>query len=133
MKHKIIRFCMSSFSSFVVDYIIYSLMVLLLSDSAEMLLISNISARIISSVFNYCLNRRFVFNAEKSTRSAASYFLLALFILVMNNIVLEVLTQSFNINAFAAKILTECILFILSWIVQSRLIFRRIKEVKRDE
>ena len=132
MRNKLLRFCVSSFSAFLADYLLYSLMVLMLSDSAKMLLVSNITARIVSASFNYFMNRRFVFDAEKSGKSALSYFLLALFILAMNNVVLEILTQKFYINAFAAKIITECIMFTVSWFVQSRLIFRKGR-VKNNE
>jgi len=133
MRSKLLKFCVSSFSSFLVDYLIYSLMVMILSDSAKMLLVSNITARVISASFNYYMNRRFVFDADKSKKSAASYFLLALFILAMNNIVLELLTQKININAFVAKVFTECIMFTVSWFIQSRVIFKKRKEARSDE
>lgn len=53
------------------------------------------------------------------------YFELAAFILVMNNIILEALTQIIHMPVYPAKILTECTLFLISWLVQNFLIFAR--------
>ena len=56
------------------------------------------------------------------------YFELAAFILVMNNIILEALTQLVHVPVYPAKILTECTLFLISWLVQNFLIFPRDPE-----
>ncbi len=131
LKNRILKFCLSSFSAFLADCLIYSVMLYILSDSALMILVSNVTARVISASFNYFLNRRFVFGAEKSARSAASYFLLALFILALNNAVLELLTQVIHIYALPAKLITEMLLFSVSWLVQSRVIFRKKGDVEK--
>lgn len=86
---------------------------------------ANILARLVSAFYNYCMNCYFVFHKEKKIGTAMQYFELAAFILVMNNIILEALTQIIHMPVYPAKILTECTLFLISWLVQNFLIFAR--------
>ena len=65
------------------------------------------------------MNCYFVFYKEKKIGTAMQYFELAAFILVMNNIILEALTQIIHMPVYPAKILTECTLFLISWLVQN--------------
>lgn len=53
------------------------------------------------------------------------YFLLAGCILMMNNVILEGFTQVLRIPVYPAKLLTECLLFLISWTVQRRMIFKK--------
>lgn len=89
---------------------------------------ANILARLVSAFYNYCMNCYFVFHKEKKVQTAMQYFELAAFILVMNNMILEVLTQIAHVPVYPAKILTECTLFLVSWMVQNFLIFPRDPE-----
>ena len=124
---KIVKFAISSFSSFVVDYIIFTVLMFFLPHSFLWILICNIIARIISSFYNYSVNCRFVFKMPKKMQTGLQYFLLVVIILCINNIVLEFYTQVLNIAVYIAKILTELTLFILSWMVQNKFIFKKNK------
>ncbi len=121
----IIKFSFSSFSSFVLDYILFSVLIFILPSTPAMIITANISARIISAVYNYCINCRFVFKERKKIRSAVHYFLLALFILTMNNILMECFTQLIHISPYLSKLITECTLFIISWLIQRNIIFKK--------
>lgn len=57
--------------------------------------------------------------------SRRSYFALACLILVMNNLFLELFVQVFHMSVYPAKLLTECLLFVLSWVVQRYVIFQK--------
>lgn len=123
-----IKFTLSSMSSFVVDYILFGIFIILLKNIPEYILVSNVLARIISAAYNYLMNVKLVFKMEKPTiRSASQYFLLALFILCMNNIILSGILYITGIPAMAAKIITELILFIMSFIIQHTFIFKKRK------
>lgn len=119
----IIKFSFSSFSSFVLDYILFSLFIYVLPSTHTMIITANISARIISAVYNYCINCRFVFKENKKIRSAIHYFLLVIFILTINNILMECLTGLIHLSPYTAKVITECTLFIISWLIQKKVIF----------
>lgn len=125
---EILKFSASSFIGFIVDYLMYSLLICITSGLGlrYALRISNIGARMVSATVNYTLNRRFVFKSESGVaRSAIQYFLLAVVILCGNTLVLEVLVGRCGINQMLAKILTEIIFFVISWLVQRCVIFRK--------
>lgn len=122
---QIIKFCTSSLLSFCIDFLIYSIS-LIMSGS---ILFSNAFARIISLHFNFFINKKFVFEAGKSGKTSSkeyfSYLGLAAFIFVMNTLILRGIVETFHINVIIAKILTEVILFTLSYLVQKKLVFSR--------
>ncbi len=122
--YSILKFSASSLSSFLLDYLLFSALIYFLPDTAVMILTANISARVISAIYNYCINCKFVFKENKKIRSAASYFLLAVFILTMNNLLLSFFTSVFSLSPYIAKLITECTLFIISWLIQKKIIFK---------
>ena len=81
----------------------------------------------VSSYYNYSMNCKYVFKTGKAPRTAMEYFLLAGCILVMNNVILEGFTQVLLIPVYPAKLLTECLLFLISWTVQRCMIFKKNK------
>ena len=125
---EIIKFSASSLVSFLVDYSLYSLLIIMtggLGITAS-LAVSNVTARIISASVNYTINRKLVFKSEKSVwKSAIQYFMLAAAILAGNTLVLGLLVERLDMNQYGAKLLTELIFFILSWFVQRFLIFKK--------
>ena len=121
---EILKFSASSFIGFLVDYTIYSLL-LLFSLRIES---ANVVARIVSASVNYTLNRKFVFKNKGSIlKSALQYFLLAALILIGNTFTLKLLVYTCGINKMIAKILTEIAFYILSWLVQRFIIFKKNK------
>lgn len=125
---EILKFSGSSFVGFLVDYAMYSLLLLVTSH----LLLSNIGARVVSAAVNYNLNRRYVFRAgHAGTKSALQYFLLAAAILLGNTVVLHFLVNICGINRMLAKMLTEVLFFTVSWLVQRCLIFPQQKQLRR--
>ncbi len=130
---KILLFCLSSFSSFLLDYLLFNLFRFLLPDNkfisgVVITDIANVAARIISATFNYVLNTKIVFDTKKSIKSASSYFILALFILVFNTFILTILTKFAHIDPAVGKLITETIMFFFSYFVQSKIIFRNKEE-----
>lgn len=126
---EILKFSASSFISFLVDYILYSLLIF----ANVNFRIANIGARIISATVNYILNRKYVFQSKSSiTKSASQYVLLAAAILFFNTVLLELLVDYGGINQMLAKICCELICFLLSWGIQRCLIFRRKKTIAQE-
>jgi putative flippase GtrA len=123
---EILKFSASSLASFAIDYCMYALLLAVTGASgiANGLIISNIGARIVSGTANYTMNRKFVFKSRAGfARSAAQYILLAAFILAGNTVVLSMLAGTLGLNKLIAKLVTEMIFFIISWIVQRYVIF----------
>lgn len=122
----ILKFTLSSFLSFLLDYLLFFMMVLLFSSNPWNLIIANVSARIISASFNYFINCTFVFQNKSGIASVARYFLLALFILMVNSILLALFTRVFAISSSNAKLVTEGTLFIISWFIQKLVVFNKM-------
>lgn len=116
---QIIKFSLSSFISFIIDYILF-----IVFNFFTSITLSNIFARIISSIFNYNINKKIVF---KSKNNLIGYYFLAIIILILNTLILDTFIYSFEINMYFSKILTEFLLFILSYLVQRNLIFKNNK------
>lgn len=122
----ILRFASASFVSFVADYLLFLLGTLLLPASAVGLLAANVIARFGSAALNYTLNTRAVFHDGRPMRKTLpQYALLATFILVANSAVLAFFVNLVGIPPQIAKVLTEIILFILSFTIQSCVIYKR--------
>ena len=118
---EILKFSASSLSAFLVDYALYSLIFLLSNN----LLLSNVIARGISAFINFTLNRKFVFRSkEPLLRAAVKYFLLAAGILAGNTLVLGFLVNSLSIHQMLAKLITEVLFFMLSWLIQKFVVFK---------
>lgn len=121
----ILRFTLSSFSSFLLDYLLFFVFMLVLPHTAPAIMAGNVMARLISAFYNYSMNCCFVFYKNRSVTTAVDYFMLAAFILLMNNVILEFFTQTAGISVYPAKVMTESILFLLSLFVQKFMIFRK--------
>ena len=125
----IIKFSCSSLLSFLVDYLLFSV-IFSLSGSKT---ISNLTARVFSSIFNFMLNKKLVFgNKESLAKSALKYFSLAAVILAVNTLLLELLARYAVKNAYIAKIIVEVLLFMFSWTMQRCFVFKK-KGLTKDE
>lgn len=117
-----IKFSLSSIISFILDYLLYTILYLL----SNKLIFSNILARIISSTTNYTINKKVVFkNKQKPSKTIIKYLLLSISILLINTLILSILVNKLNLNAILAKVITEVLLFVFSYKVQQQLIFKK--------
>lgn len=124
MKAKFVKFATSSFLGFLIDYALFCGLSSIFPNTKSYILAANIAARIVSAICNYTINCHLVFREKQTAKSAISYFLLALFILCMNNIVLLMYAQIPGISLSVAKIVTELTLFLASYLIQKKIIFR---------
>jgi putative flippase GtrA len=125
---EILKFAASSFTGFLVDYGLYSLLVVLTGGlgTAVSVPLSNITARVVSAGVNYTLNRKLVFRSSANVvRTGAQYAALAAGILAGNTLLLSWLVGGLGVNRFAAKLVTEITFFSLSWLAQKYIIFRK--------
>lgn len=131
----LLKFAMVSFTAFLIDYAIVMLLNHLTSGWAERLslVFSVVCARIVSSTYCFTLNRLAVFKSRNSVAAAASqFYLLAASILAMNYLLLDLLTITARVPLWLAKPLTDLLLFIVNYLVQSRVIFKK-KKGKREQ
>jgi glycosyltransferase involved in cell wall biosynthesis len=121
----LLKFCGSSLSSGLLDFVL----LFLFQGLTGSLFWSVAFARLISSLFNYSINKILVFKANQTSQrqSAPKYFGLVLMIMILNYSLLALLTQGMGVPDVAAKLLTEMTLFTLSYIVQKLFIFGHVK------
>lgn len=120
---QIVKFLSSSIISFIVDYLMYSIILVL----SNKLVISNVVARVISASVNYSLNKRYVFRDErKGYKQVIQYILLAILIIIINTIMLRGLVNYLDVNKYIAKVMVELLMLFISWIVQKKIIFKKI-------
>ena len=147
---EILKFSASSFASFVIDYLLYSVMVLLTAGigAEASIILSNVTARLVSATVNYNINRRYVFGTDNVkcqdvnsikagiktgrrsfiSHPAVQYALLAISILAGNTLVLSLLVEILGVNRLVAKLITELFFFIFSYLVQRNGIFKRTRK-----
>ena len=121
----LLKFTLSSLSSFILDYLLFVLLIKIFPQKALFVILANICARIVSAFYNYSVNCRVVFHTDRKRTTAAAYFVLAACVLGMNNLILNGFIQSFHFSAYPAKLCTEVLLFFISWLVQKQVIFKK--------
>lgn len=117
----LLKFSLSSLGAFALD----TVALLLLHSLTGSLLVSVVGARAVSSGANFLANRRLVFDPDHRTRlgtAAVHYWALVLVLLAANASMLWALTQA-GTGLLAAKVLTEAVLFVVSFQVQRRFVF----------
>lgn len=121
----ILKFSMSSIASGLIDFAF----LFLLQSAFQNLLTAVVGARLISSICNYMINQHFVFQtkANKKASSLVQYYLLVLVILGCNYLLISFLNKGLQLPLFLSKVLTEGLLFCLSYIIQNKVIFRKKK------
>jgi glycosyltransferase involved in cell wall biosynthesis len=126
----IIMFGGSSLISFLIDYALYALFVTLIpqlnSSWLTNVVAATIAARLISSAVNFMINRNVIFAKGKKQnlqRHLVGYFILAACILVVNSLLVNWFV-SLGVNEYLAKLPVEAILFLVSFILQKRVVFK---------
>ncbi len=126
----------ASFFSFLVDYGLYSLLTVILppffKDPSHVVLglstviiISNVGARIVSTLVNFSLNRKILlpkFHKQDSIFvHIGKYYALAVVVMLMDT--LFVAGMSLVMSKYVAKIISGVVLYIFNFIVQKRVVF----------
>jgi glycosyltransferase involved in cell wall biosynthesis len=131
----ILMFAASSMLAFVIDFVLFTLLslwvlpsVTSLSPDAELLevVFAAVPARVVSSLVNFFVNRNVIFPKKDKkglARHMLSYYLLVAGILAVNILMITGI-QSLGLNVLVAKIITEAILFLVSFFFQRCLIFK---------
>ncbi len=125
-----IKYLFSAGFSFVLDLTLFSLLVYLLKNRVpNHILIGTIGARIISSFFNYLLNRNAVFKNNDGSKmdkvTIIKYYLLVVIQMCISGLLVSYVYNSIKINATIIKIPIEIILFIVNYFIQKMFIFNQ--------
>lgn len=124
---RIFKYVASSFVSFLTDIVLFTIFHSVFSFGV---LLSTITARIISSTVNFSLNRRLVFQSGVPLKKSLSkYYLVAMVIMLVSAFSVKGVTMLFSLNegsiaATFIKIIVDILLFIVNYKIQQVWIFK---------
>ena len=121
------KFALSSLSSFIVDYLVYAffLFVMMAVPISLRILLANGIARVTSSIFNYSTNKHLVFkNKDSVAKTGSGYFGLALGLFILDTLLIRLFYTAFGLNLLISKIVVGFRLFLVSWVIQKKVIFK---------
>ena len=119
-----IRYALSSLSSFVVDYGVFCGLFYILSRSvaeSRAIWISTAVARVISSLFNYTVNKKLVFKSGRGIETLFMYYLLCIVQMSCSAALVNLVSAVIPVQL--AKIIVDTLLFLISYRIQKRFIF----------
>ena len=124
------KYLLSSLSSFLLDiglfqFFLWSSLAVGIHRGALLILLSTILARVISSYFNFTMNKNFVFNGEKRIqRTIMKYYSLAAFQMLLSAAMVAAIWNMLSGSETAIKIVVDTILFLASYQIQRRWVFK---------
>ena len=126
-----LKYIASAVSSFILDILSFKwILALLLAfgniEGAAVITIATVIARIISSTFNFYLNKKFVFEYEKNTKeSLLKYYSLCAVQMLISAFFVTLVWKHTKYPETSIKIVVDSILFLLSYFIQQRWVFKR--------
>ena len=124
----IFKYLFSSLAAFLTDIILFSVLTKFFSVGV---IISTVAARIVSSLVNFILNKKVVFNSNESLiKTILKYYLIAIPVMLISAFgvkgicyLIDIPNDSLIVTAI--KIIVDSILFILNYNIQKKWIFKK--------
>lgn len=129
------KYIASSLLSFVIDISIFEILFRTLPlEQTKTIWLSTIIARIISSLVNYCFNRKIVFQADNDTVSSSivKYYLLCVITLCLSGLGVSALNGILGIHEAAAKCIVDSMLFLFNYKIQQVFVFKKEQGDKNE-
>lgn len=126
-----LRNIISSLISASIDISLFHLLSSIFRREYLYIVLATIIARIISGGINFLLNRNFVFRANgKVKKELISYLILFVIIMISSSLLVASISMKLiNVNETIIKIIVDLALFLISFTVQDKFIF---KERRKD-
>ncbi|NLM76778.1 MAG: glycosyltransferase [Ruminococcaceae bacterium] len=124
----ILRYILSSLFAGIVDYGVFAL---LISRVPGLLIESFVIARLCSSLVNFLINRNIVFRQKATVANAAvRYYLLVVVVILASSGSIWVLSSVLGLNHYLAKIITDVVLSLFSFVMQREFVYRSSSKIK---
>ena len=123
-----IKYFISAGLSFAIDLLFFTIFEIFFKNIKYHIYISTALARIISSFFNYLLNRNIVFDKKDGNidkKSLTGYYLLVVIQLFVSATLVSVLCSIITINSTLVKIPVDVAIFIVNYFIQKKIIFKK--------
>lgn len=124
------KYVLSSLSSFLIDIAVFQFALTLLKNGmtqeAKAIIIATVIARIISSAYNYAINRSLVFHSSSGKLvSFIKYYILVILQLSCSAGLVVLFYNILGIPETVVKIIVDSVLFLVSYQIQKRVIFKK--------
>ncbi|MGM0843732.1 MAG: glycosyltransferase [Bacillota bacterium] len=120
-----LKFISSSLLSFGVDILLFTVFSILFKEiyPVEFILLATVAARILSSMFNYFVNKKVVFNTD-SRNTMIKYYTLSIVQMLTSAFLVFSVYQFIGDGEVAIKIVLDSILFLISYVIQRDWVFK---------
>ncbi|WP_409252126.1 glycosyltransferase [Bacillus sp. SCS-153A] len=120
-----LKFVSSSLLSFGLDILLFTVFTILFKEiyPAEFILLATIAARVLSSLFNYLVNKNIVFKSD-SRNTMLKYYSLSVVQMFASAFLVYAVYQIIGNGEVAIKIVLDSILFLISYVIQRDWVFK---------
>ncbi len=129
-----IKYVFSSFLSFLIDIGLFTLFIALLKNISPQyyILLSTIGSRVISSLFNYFVNKNAVFNKNSSGTSIIKYYTLCIAQLLISGLAVTIIRWILPVFEPLIKIVVDSLLSVISYKIQKEWVFKTNKKAHQS-
>ncbi len=126
---QILKYILSSVGSFIIDNVLFFLLMLIVGSLSGATVICTVVARIVSSVFNYYFNKKLVFGSRSSTaKTLIRYYALCIPQMLMSAGLVTLVSSLVSAESAwlvtVIKIVIDTFLFMCSYIIQKKWVFK---------
>ena len=128
------KYVLSSISSYLIEYIIYLLLLANLPGIG--ITLTNYICRIFSGAMNFVINRHLVFKSKENYgKTVIRYIIVAIFVMLMSTEIIVLINRIFtdrgNVVARYVKVPVDCAMFFVSYFLQKKWVFPDDKKNKK--
>lgn len=124
-----LKFTFSGIFSFLIDILLFHIFVKYLFgnlNSFLSIILSTVFSRLFSSFINFILNKKFVFNSHDNDQIVIiKYYTLCIIQLLFSSLLVSLFYKLNIFSETVCKIIIDSILFLISYNIQNRFIFRK--------
>ena len=120
---RVLKYILSSGTSFLLDIGLFTVFTFLFGKDTKAIFLSTILARVLSSIYNYYINSKIVFQ-KTNKKSMLGYFTLVVVQMIVSASLVSFVEKYIKIFPTFIKIMIDIMIFIVNYIVQKEIIFK---------
>lgn len=119
------KYLLNAGSSFAIDLILFTIFYQILKEQPLAIIMATIFARIISSIYNYLINAKFIFPSNPDQKSIVKYYALVIMMMIFSAIMVSIIHLIFpTINPSFIKIMIDLIIFVTNFYLLREWVFK---------
>ena len=121
-----VKYIIASISSFIVDLVLFHVFMNVFHQNIDAAFYATICARVISSLYNFIINSKIVFQKMTNT-SIIKYYALVIIQMFVSAFVVNSLNKILNTDAIIIKVVVDTIIFLVNFVIQREWVFKEKK------